>query len=538
MKKKIIMILVLIFIITIAIIGFIFVKNNNNKLSNNEIKSNEVKGNEIINNDKNSITENNEVVTQKNKLDIKLSIANTWSDGIKEYAQYTVNLSNNSSETVKNWKVLIDITDIEITQVWNAKYEINGSILKLGPESYNNEVQQQQKIELGFIAKSDLKQKLENIKTYSGEQKVNTNNNNNNEIKENKEKNDILTNNTTGQTQSNVPQKNENKSNDKTSKIENNILIKIMKKGATEVIKEINSTPVGKHGKLSVEGTKIVDKNKQEFQLKGVSTHSIAIYSQYINEETFKEMRDNWNINVIRIAMYSNPNDGYTKELHSKVKEAVNYATDLGLYVIIDWHILQDNNPNTYKNEAISFFEEMANEFKNNKNVLYEICNEPNGDVTWDKDIKPYAEEVISKIRAIDTNAIIIVGTPTWSQDVDIVANNPITDYENIMYTLHFYAATHKDELRKKLKIAHEKGLPIFVTEFGISDASGNGTISQEEGDKWIDLLNSYNISWVCWNLSNKNETSAILNSNCNKTTGFQESDFSQQGKWLLKKIK
>lgn len=538
MKKKIIMILVLIFIITIAIIGFIFVKNNNNKLSNNEIKSNEVKGNEIINNDKNSITENNEVVTQENKLDIKLSIANTWSDGIKEYAQYTVNLSNNSSETVKNWKVLIDITDIEITQVWNAKYEINGSILKLGPESYNNEVQQQQKIELGFIAKSDLKQKLENIKTYSGEQKVNTNNNNNNEIKENKEKNDILTNNTTGQTQSNVPQKNENKSNDKTSKIENNILIKIMKKGATEVIKEINSTPVGKHGKLSVEGTKIVDKNKQEFQLKGVSTHSIAIYSQYINEETFKEMRDNWNINVIRIAMYSNPNDGYTKELHSKVKEAVNYATDLGLYVIIDWHILQDNNPNTYKNEAISFFEEMANEFKNNKNVLYEICNEPNGDVTWDKDIKPYAEEVISKIRAIDTNAIIIVGTPKWSQDVDIVANNPITDYENIMYTLHFYAATHKDELREKLKIAHEKGLPIFVTEFGISDASGNGTISQEEGDKWIELLNSYNISWVCWNLSNKNETSAILNSNCNKTTGFQESDFSQQGKWLLKKLK
>lgn len=538
MKKKIIMILVLIFIITIAIIGFIFVKNNNNKLSNNEIKSNEVKGNEIINNDKNSITGNNEVVTQENKLDIKLSIANTWSDGIKEYAQYTVNLSNNSSEPVKNWKVLIDITDIEITQVWNAKYEINGSILKLGPESYNNEVQQQQKIELGFIAKSDLKQKLENIKTYSGEQKVNTNNNNNNEIKENKEKNDILTNNTTGQTQSNVPQKNENKSNDKTSKIENNILIKIMKKGATEVIKEINSTPVGKHGKLSVEGTKIVDKNKQEFQLKGVSTHSIAIYSQYINEETFKEMRDNWNINVIRIAMYSNPNDGYTKELHSKVKEAVNYATDLGLYVIIDWHILQDNNPNTYKNEAISFFEEMANEFKNNKNVLYEICNEPNGDVTWDKDIKPYAEEVISKIRAIDTNAIIIVGTPKWSQDVDIVANNPITDYENIMYTLHFYAATHKDELREKLKIAHEKGLPIFVTEFGISDASGNGTISQEEGDKWIELLNSYNISWVCWNLSNKNETSAILNSNCNKTTGFQESDFSQQGKWLLKKLK
>ena len=120
----------------------------------------------------------------------------------------------------------------------------------------------------------------------------------------------------------------------------------------------------------------------------------------------------------------------------------------------------------------------MATEFKNNDNVLYEICNEPNGNVKWDKDIKPYAEEVITKIRAIDPDSVIIVGTPTWSQDVDIVANNPITDYENIMYTLHFYAATHKEDLRNKLKNAHETGLPIFVTEFGISDASGNGTIS------------------------------------------------------------
>lgn len=360
------------------------------------------------------------------------------------------------------------------------------------------EIQSKQKIEVGFIANSSSKEDLNNMKCIDE-----TSNEIQNDNKEENMKNTV---------QEESKEQKEEKSN--------------------------GQTPVAKYGKLSVKGTNLVGSNGDVVQLKGVSTHSISAFPQYINKETFKEMRDSWNINVVRIAMYSNPNDGYKPELHNKVKEAVNYATDLGLYVIIDWHILQDNNPNTYKNEAIKFFEEMATEFKNNDNVLYEICNEPNGNVKWDKDIKPYAEEVITKIRAIDPDSVIIVGTPTWSQDVDIVANNPITDYENIMYTLHFYAATHKEDLRNKLKNAHEKGLPIFVTEFGISDASGNGTISESEGDKWIDLLNSYNISWVCWNLSNKNETSAILNSNCNKTTGFQESDFSQQGKWLLKKLK
>ena len=299
-----------------------------------------------------------------------------------------------------------------------------------------------------------------------------------------------------------------------------------------------NKTPVEKHGKLLVSGTNLTDSNGKVIQLRGVSTHSISAFSEYINKETFKEMRDDWKINVIRIAMYSDPNEGYSVSLHNKVKEAVQYASELGLYVIIDWHILKDNNPNMYKTAAIAFFKEMATEFKENENVLYEICNEPNGDVTWEKDIKPYAKEVIEQIRKIDSDSIIIVGTPTWSQDVDIVANDPITEYSNIMYALHFYAATNKDELRKKMEIALKKGLPIFVTEFGISEANGNGKINEDEGNKWIELLNRYNISWVYWNLSNKNETTAILNNLCKKVTDFEESDFSYQGKWLLKKLK
>lgn len=216
----------------------------------------------------------------------------------------------------------------------------------------------------------------------------------------------------------------------------------------------------------------------------------------------------------------------------------MNYATELGLYVIIDWHILSDGNPNTYKTQAINFFNEMSTLYKDNDNVIYEICNEPNGNVQWSKDIKPYAQKVIGEIRKIDDDAIILCGTPTWSQDVDIVANDPIQGYSNIMYTLHFYADTHRQNLRDKAQIALNKNLPLFVSEFGICDASGNGNINDQEANNWINFLNKNNISWVCWNLSNKNESSALLSSNTNKISGWTKEELSQQGKWLITKLK
>ena len=296
-------------------------------------------------------------------------------------------------------------------------------------------------------------------------------------------------------------------------------------------------TPLEEHGALSLNGTNIIDENGEKFQLKGVSTHGLQWYPQYVNKETFEYMRDNWKINAVRLAMYSDPNVGYNTNLHKIVENGVEYATDAGLYVIIDWHILSDGNPNTNKVAAINFFKEMAEKYKENNNVIYEICNEPNGDVQWERDIKPYAQDVIKEIREIDEDAIIVVGTPTWSQDVDVVAKSPINGYENIMYTLHFYAATHKDYLRQKLNTALNTGLPIFVTEFGICDASGNGAVDIEEANKWIDYLNSNNISWMCWNLSNKNESSSILK-NTEKLSNWTKEELSEEGKWLLEALK
>lgn len=177
----------------------------------------------------------------------------------------------------------------------------------------------------------------------------------------------------------------------------------------------------------------------------------------------------------------------------------------------------------------------MAGKYKNHKNVFYEICNEPNGGVTW-KQVKAYAGAVIKEIRKQDKQNVILVGTPTWSQDVDIAAKDPIRGYRNLMYTFHFYAGTHGEAYRQKVQKALGKGLPVFVSEFGISDASGNGSLNKAEGDRWIRFLKKNGISYVCWNLSNKNESSALLKSSCKKVSSFRDSDLSAQGLWYRKK--
>ena len=327
----------------------------------------------------------------------------------------------------------------------------------------------------------------------------------------------------------------ENEMTQEQNSIDNQNIVNNNETGKNETKNE--STPVSEHGALKVKGTDIVDKNEKKFQLRGVSTHGIQWFPQYVNQDAFIYMRDNWGINTIRLAMYSNSNDGYNEQLHELVKKGVEYAKNAGIYAIIDWHILNDGNPNTNKEKAIQFFKEMANYCKDEENVIYEICNEPNGNVKWERDIKPYAEEVIKEIRNIDKDAIIVVGTPTWSQDVDIVAENPITDYNNIMYACHFYSGTHKENLRQKVTKALNSGLPIFVTEFGICDASGNGNLDIKEADTWIEFLNKNNISWINWNLSNKNETSAILK-NTDKTTNWTNDELSESGKWLLDALK
>ena len=296
------------------------------------------------------------------------------------------------------------------------------------------------------------------------------------------------------------------------------------------------STPVKKNGRLSVKGTRLVNSQGRAVVLKGVSTHGINWFPQYVNKAAFKTLRDSWGVNCIRLAMYTEEYNGYCSggnqaELRKLINNGVKYATELGRYVIIDWHILSDGNPVKNKKQAMSFFKYVAKKYKNQNNIFYEICNEPNGGTSWNM-IKSYASSVIKTIRKYDKKNIILVGTPTWSQDVDVAADSPIKGYSNIMYTFHFYTATHGDSYRQKVQAAIQKGLPVFVSEFGISESSGNGRIDKNEANKWMQFLKKNKISYVCWSLCNKNESCSLLKSSCNRTGNFKKSDLSQAGLW------
>lgn len=308
------------------------------------------------------------------------------------------------------------------------------------------------------------------------------------------------------------------------------------------------ATAVETNGALKVEGTKLVSQKTGEVvQLRGVSTHGINwdVGYPYISKAAFKTLRDKYSVNAIRLAMYTTEYYGYCDKgsawesqdtvqstLKQRIDTGVQAATDLGMYVIIDWHILNDQTPKKYQSEAKKFFKEMSAKYAGYDNVIYEICNEPNGGTSW-SDIKSYANAVIPVIRANDSDAVIIVGTPTWSQDVDVASQSPLK-YDNLMYTLHFYSATHKDSYRDKLKTALNNGLPVMVTEFGVSEASGNGSMNTDEAKKWLDLLDDNSISYFAWSLSNKDETASLLKAGTSKKSGWTKSQLSSAGKWVF----
>lgn len=297
-----------------------------------------------------------------------------------------------------------------------------------------------------------------------------------------------------------------------------------------------DSTPFGQHGALHVENGKLTDADGNIVQLYGMSTHGIAWFPQYINYDSFRTLRDDWNTNCIRLAMYTAEYGGYCaggdkEQLKQLVRDGVSYATELGMYVIVDWHILSDCDPNQNKDEAIAFFREMSEAFADNDNVLYEICNEPNSGTSWDS-IKSYAEEVIPVIREQKPDAVILVGTPTWSQEIDKAAASPLT-FDNVMYTLHFYAGTHKDDLRNRLETCAQNNLPVFVSEFGMCDASGNGANDFDSTTKWLDLLNKYQISFCCWNLANKDESSSVFKAASTPLSDWTDEDFNESGRWI-----
>ena len=265
--------------------------------------------------------------------------------------------------------------------------------------------------------------------------------------------------------------------------------------------------PVEKHGQLQVEGVHIVDRNGEKITLKGVSLGWHNWWPQYYNSSVVDYLSRNWRISVIRAAMGVEPEGGYLEnpeQSEAIVKTVIDAAIANGIYVIIDWH-----SHDIYPEEAETFFSRVAQQYAGQPNIIYEIYNEPEGK-SWQA-IKDYSIKIIEAIRKYDDHNLIIVGTPNWSQDVDIVAADPIEGYDHIVYALHFYAATHKADIRKKAKYAIEKGLPIFVSECSPTNAFGDGELDRKEFTRWMKWLKQNGIGFVMWGLYDKAESTAML---------------------------
>ena len=296
-------------------------------------------------------------------------------------------------------------------------------------------------------------------------------------------------------------------------------------------------TQYGKHGALHVDGLQVKDKYNQPFTLRGASTHGMhwGDGETFLNKTAFQNLRDEWGVNMVRLVSYVTQG-GYTQgskdKLDKHIQKGVSNLTELGMYAIIDWHVHAEN-PNDKKSEAIQFFDTYSKKYKDQSNIIYEICNEPTG-TPWNQ-IRSYAVDVVNTIRANDPDAIIVVGTNTWSQDVDEVATNGgKIDDPNVMYTIHFYSGSHGESLREKVRTALKAGTPVFCTEFGVCDASGNGGFNLEEADRWIDFFEENGISYCCWSLSKKNESASMLSPECNKVNGFTNADLGATGAWLI----
>lgn len=436
--------------------------------------------------------------------------SSSWEEGGKKCGGYEIVITNNG-DTVNSWTAKVTVPgNTKLMSQWNGIFSISGNTMTVKNENYNGTIEKGKSVSFGFNYSADA---------YINEGKVTVN----------------------GSTAGTSAGNNSNNNNDN-----NNNNTSTAKKPTSTVPPAPSdpkgSTPVSQHGQLSVKNGQLVDKSGKGYQLRGMSTHGLTWFPEFVNESAFKTLRDDWNTNVVRLAMYVDEwgngqcymgNKSGSLEL---LEKGVDICIKLDMYVIIDWHVLNPGDPSKYTNEAKSFFETVSKRYAKYPNVIYEICNEPNGGASWSGNIKPYAEKIIPVIRKNAPNSVIIVGTPTWSQEIDKPLSDPLS-YKNVMYAFHFYAATHAG-LRSNVENCVAQGLPVFVSEFGTCDASGGGANDFNETQKWLSYFDKQGISYCNWSICNKDETCSVLRPGTSANGNWSESNLTENGKWIRNWLK
>ncbi|WP_405847329.1 glycoside hydrolase family 5 protein [Streptomyces niveus] len=304
------------------------------------------------------------------------------------------------------------------------------------------------------------------------------------------------------------------------------------------------ASPISDNGQLRVCGTKLCNSQGQAVQLRGMSTHGTQWYSQCVTDGSLDVLANEWQADVLRVSTYVQEG-GYETDparFTSLAQKFVDGANRRGMYAVIDWHMLSPGDPNFNLERAKTFFTAMAKKYKDSPGVLYEIANEPS-DVSWST-VKSYAEKIIPVIRAQDPDAVVLVGTRAWSSfgvsdgaDEKEVVNNPV-NASNIMYTFHFYAASHRDEYLAALDRASDK-LPVFVTEFGTQNYAGEGANDFAQSQRFLDLMKRKNISWTNWNYSDDNRSGAVFKTgSCNAGNFSGTGVLKEAGVWIRDRVR
>jgi multimodular carbohydrate-active enzyme len=533
-KKKLCIIIVIAIIVTGLAVTFAVLSKSGKHKENVNAES-------TVNNEKQtgSVTETakedaGEQVQTSVTMQFKQS--NSWEGNGRFYAQYDLVIDNKESVKISDWTFKFNtISGTTLEQSWNCTVDTSDSQWSVVPVEFNKIIESQAQMNsVGFIISSASKEELTkytlDFKLESGVEIVLANDGKaykaGEEIADSSEESTAAQPEDTKPSDGNTAQPGGSDSGNDSGNNSDT--------GSNAGIVTTDPT-----GRLQVSGTKLTDESGNIIQLRGVSTHGISWFPDYVNYDAFATLKNDWGANVVRIAMYPEEYNGYLSggdkaALKQIIDNGVNYATELGMYVIIDWHVL-NYAPSRHTQEACDFFAEMASKYSGHDNVIYEICNEPVG-ADWNSDIKPYAETVIGTIRQFDDHALILVGTNTWSQDVDSVVGNTLDD-GNVMYVAHFYAGTHKENIRNKISTALNAGVPVFISECSICDASGNGGIDYASANEWLDFMNSNQLSFIAWSLSNKAETSALISSGCSAKSGWSDGDLSETGRWFKSAI-
>lgn len=289
---------------------------------------------------------------------------------------------------------------------------------------------------------------------------------------------------------------------------------------------------VTENGLLRAEGNRIVGEHGDPVAVAGVSHFWSQWEGEFYTAETVDWLVKDWHVTLARAALGVHDGPlGYQQQPAAeiaKVRTVIDAAIANDIYVLIDWH---DHHAEDNVTDAVAFFSRMAQLYGDQPHVIYEIYNEPLK-VSWSKTVKPYAERVIAAIRAYDPDNLIIVGTPYWSQRVDEAAADPIDD-PNVAYTLHFYAGTHRADLRQRAQKALDTGIALMITEWGTVNANGDGDIDHESVAEWMEFIKKHHLSHAAWAVSNKDEGAGIVKPDVTKISGWTEDELTANGRFL-----